>query len=1360
MCGIAGIFNYAEQERPVDADLLRRMTRSLAHRGPDAEGLHIDGPIGLGHRRLSIVDLSPTGAQPMHDPSGRWSLVYNGEFYDHARFRPGLQTRHTFRGPSDTETLLYLLAEQGPKALEQLSAIFGFAFWDKAERRLLLGRDALGVKQVYLHDDGKRLLFASEIKALLQCELLSRRLDPLALNEYLHFHTPLFGRTFFQGIRVLEPGTVARVDTKGVRLERYWQIDDFSTALDSPDEAIAALREKVAEVVRDQLMADVPVGAFFSGGIDSTAVASFAKQAGARPKLFGVHFSDQGVIDERPFQEEAARALGLPLELITLDGADLPERMQRLAWHQDQPVIGAALLGMDAVSELASRSVKVCLGGQAADELFGGYARYAIADPVALVRGWMRGRIDRLMGNASPRHDAQGRQTGRVGGNVWRQLADPKNLRRLARNASHLAEGTGAYFEHFANVPEQEWRSLFAETPMVSRAACRALFDERIARSGAPDAATAAMHWDQQTYLPGLFQQDDRMSMAHALESRVPLADPRLVKLAFRTPVSLKMRGGASKWLLRQAVADVLPEPVLNRRKVGFDTPVERWMRQGHPEWLRDLLLSRRTRERGLWNTAGLRHVLESPDRFAAPTDMLWKVVSIETWARAFLDGEGASRPTVAAPIEIDTGEQAEPDHTPSLAGTVQELREMGPAATLFRVGWELRVRSGLMTWIEQPPAPAPGPMRWIEGPLRWREVAEAMRPAIPEADLKALRAAADEACHGRILAFGKWTADHGDPIDWHLNPVTGRHWPKELHWSRALAAERGIGDVKHTWEVGRFPQAFTLARAAAFFPEERGRYARALAGQIRSFLAANPWPLGVHWASGQELVFRLFAWLFACSSLADQPEIEALRPLLSEAFATHLHHVELHRAYAEKAVNNNHLISELCAGHLRRLCWPDDPASQKAAHRDAQALATQAETQFYEDGGYLQQSYTYQRVAMQTLALVIATSRERGWDVPSALVAALDRSITFLHAHLEPSSGLLPNHGPNDGSMPVPITTRPFPDFRPVLQLSACVARGERLFESGSWDESACWWLGPAALQLPLRPRSARSSSFPTTGHHVLRGTDAGTFATFRCGSLRHRFGQPDMLHVDLFHRGRNLLIDAGSYQYNASDRWHRHFLRTSTHNTVTVDDHDQMLHHRRFKLVHLTRADLTTFHDEPEWALAEGRHHGFRRHPGEAEHRRAVLAIKDGLWVVVDHVAGYGVHDLRLHWLLGDVPLEVDERAGRVTLAPPDGPVVLQVVDEAARPLGLDVVRGRMDPPRGWQSRFYGERLPTPSVAVRGTRALPATSLTLIGEGSLRFGREGEHWWVESAGRHASFTLHEGRITAVETRSRGEAP
>lgn len=642
MCGLAGVFHYAGSDAPDDSEVVRRMTRVLAHRGPDDEGFYSAPRIHLGHRRLSIVDLLPTGHQPMESPQGS-VIAYNGECYSHATLRRRLAASGcAFRGTSDTETLLYALDRWGAQALEDLSGIFAFAYWSARDGRLVLARDPLGVKQLYYHDDGSRVVFASEIKALLHYPGVPIAPDAEGLNEYLHFHTTLFDRSFFKDIRQVRPGEWLEVSRHGLRHRFFWRLGGCEPRTDPPETQVAQLKAELGEVVEQQLMSDVPVGCFFSGGIDSTAIAAVALRRSPGLRGFGVHFAGQGVVDERPFQESAAKALGIDLSLMTLDGSTFPEDLLRLSYFQDAPVIGAAMVPMYHVSRLAAASVKVCLGGQGGDELFGGYARYALAGLSRTAVQWIRG---------APTERTPDRQDAAVGGNLAAQGLERRNLRRLAGNVLAHRNWRDRYFANFATVPPAIWSRVFDGAHVHSRGAARAAFDDVLDRSPASDPGSKLIHWDAQTYLPGLFHQDDRMSMANSLESRVPLADPRLFRFALQTPFGLKIRDGASKWILRRAVAGILPANVLNRRKVGFDTPAERWMRTTHAGFVRDLLLSARARQRGYWNSRCVEQLLD-PRRGECRFDVLWKLVSIEAWATTFIDGNfpaGAPRLTHAA---------------------------------------------------------------------------------------------------------------------------------------------------------------------------------------------------------------------------------------------------------------------------------------------------------------------------------------------------------------------------------------------------------------------------------------------------------------------------------------------------------------------------------------------------------------------------------------------------------------------------------------------------------------------------------------------------------------------------------------
>jgi len=1356
MCGIAGIYNYAEPDRPVDGDLVVRMTRVLAHRGPDDEGFYISGPVGLGHRRLSIVDLSATGHQPMANGDETCWITYNGELYNHSKFRKQLTDKGCrFRGSSDTETLLHLIEEEGPDALSNAAGIFAFAFWDARKACLTLVRDPLGVKQLYYHDDGRRIVFASEIKALLQCDDVPRHPDPEAVNQYLHFHTSIFEKTFFHDIHQVRAGEYIQITRYGRRSRIYWEVNDF-TPLEQPIERLVeSLRAELSSTVGEQLMSDVPVGAFFSGGIDSSSIAAYASRNGKRPTCFGVHFSNQGVADERPYQEAAAKALGLDLHLITLDGSSFADDLMRLLYHQDQPVIGAAMFPMAYVSQLAAQQVKVCLGGQGADELFGGYARYALARPGTVIASWFRGRAS-VDGGSN------------VSGNLGKQLGEKATLKRLARNARRVLDWESGYFENFAKVPESTWAEVFAAPQFHGRARCRQMFHEYLAASPAVDPADKIMHWDMRTYLTGLFHQDDRMSMAASLESRVPIADPRLVKFAFRIKFDAKFRGGASKWILRQAVADVLPQSVITRRKVGFDTPAQAWMKGPHFEFVRDLLLSKQARERGLWNIKALEARISQKDT-EDWFDVLWKVMSIEAWATLFLDRQprhstereesysirrlddpvaSTSSETVTTKIELRDG--------------IQEIRELGTRRTIARTVWEVKTRSGLLKRkdnylkgqrgsddesLVRLPAPQVDPL----------SVSAAMRNRIPKQDLVRLLFQASEATRGRILSFSRQAASFGEPIDWHLNPHNGRHWRFDLHWTEVLRDESRVGDVKLTWEAARFPQAFHFARAAAFNPDTAVDLSRSLFSQIDGFLESSVPGHGVHWNSSQEIVLRLIAWSFALATFERHNIVPDTR--LTRKIEQYLQncaiHLGNHIEYARDSVYNNHLISEALGLYF---FGDAHPSRERAVHLQQQGLRLldgQANLQFYPDGSYIMHSHNYHRAVMQLYLWAIASNRSRSLESPASWYKALERSLDFLIAHQNPSDGTLPNFGANDGSIPLPLSICEFADFRPTLQAASIATRQERIYEPGPWDEMAAWLFGADSLNSPKRTVERKSVSFSHGGYQVLRGSSEGTFASFRCGSLLDRFSQIDMLHLDVFWRGHNVLVDGGSYLYNGPQQWHEHFCRTGSHNTVQVDDRDQMVQLRRFKNVYRIEARLLKFEDTDEWSFCEGEHYGFLRKPQNCVHRRSVLFVKDDMWIVVDRVTGSGTHKVRLQWLAGEFPYHFDKDSGSLELTTPDGLFSVSTRGADGLPLASNVACGRTEKPRGWLSRHYGHKVAVPSFVVEQMTEMPITLISILGAGKPEVKVEGSEWHISAESSWAEFSLIDGSISVRSVHS-----
>jgi asparagine synthase (glutamine-hydrolysing) len=696
----------------------------------------------------------------------------------------------------------------------------------------------------------------------------------------------------------------------------------------------------------------------------------------------------------------------------------------------------------------------------------------------------------------------------------------------------------------------------------------------------------------------------------------------------------------------------------------------------------------------------------------------------------------------------------------PRIRDALQELRELGLRDSLYRVGREARLRLGVEAFFDRTPpdldsfADDAAMAAWAPRlPFAAPADVAALRDRIPEEELALLQAQALAAARGRIRCFGRWSADFGHPIDWHSDPWTRRRWEPTQHWSAIRIRPSGRGDVKRTWEVGRFPHAYAFARAAAFGQCPAGAMAGALEAQIRSFVSNNPRARGIHWGSGQELAFRLMAFAFSVGTIAKLGvDLRALAAFVGrEAFLMGCH-IESQLEFAKRAIYNNHLLSEAVGLLLAAWILPVCETTTTWTRIAVALLDEQAERQVYRDGAYIQQSHNYHRVAIEDYLWACRLRSSEGRAPPTAWLRAMERSLVFLVMHQNPTDGRLPNYGANDGAMPFIGSTCDFPDFRPDLQALSVATRGERLYPAGPWDETAVWFFGRSAVdEAPIHPPTRRSVAFRETGYFVLRGRRDDTFSAFRCGSLRDRFSQIDMLHLDVWWRGRNVLVDGGSYLYSGAPEWHDHFLRTESHNTVQIDGLDQMLHFRQFKCLYWTQARILEFQDHEAYALCAGEHYGFRRHPGACVHRRSVLFLKSGLWVVVDRILGEGRHRVRVHWLGGEAARADGGEVTRMSLVTPDGPFTVTVLGESGVPLTGDVVSGRASPPRGWSSRYYGERVAVPSFAVERDVLVPATFVSVLAPAVPAVATSGDRWAIDAGHTRCAFSLRDGLISEV---------
>jgi asparagine synthase (glutamine-hydrolysing) len=636
MCGIAGIASLSD--RPVALEEIRAMCGALLHRGPNAEGIYLGPGIGLGMRRLSIIDLQ-TGDQPVGNEDGTIWVVLNGEIYNFRELRRTLARRgHDLSTAGDTETIVHLYEDYGVRCVDHLRGMFAFALWDSRRRRLLLARDRIGIKPLYYAVIAGRLVFASELKAILQLPEAGRALNWRAVDHLFTFLTTPQTDSIVDGVHKLAPAhTLTASIDRAPCIEQYWDVSFAPDRGRSEDETLEQLRSVLDESVRLHLESDVPLGAFLSGGIDSSAVVATMAQMTSKPvKTFSIGFTEQAY-DETPYARTVARALGTEHHELILEPNAI-DVMDDLAWYLDEPFGDASALPTYMVSKLAAQHVTVVLSGDGGDELFGGYEKYVVE-------------------SRERRHE-------------W-----PSAARRvLALAAQALPDGVrGRNLLHHFSLPAAE---RYLDALMIFRHdARRRLFSpDVISRIAASDPAIDArrhltcaggewlsrlQYLDIKSYLPlDILTKVDRMSMAHSIEARVPLLDHHVVEFAATLPAEMSLRDGTTKYLFKRAMRGVLPEVVLQRPKRGFAVPLRRWFQGQLAPYVRDLLLSSASRDRGIFNRRDIDRLLTQFGRGRELDLHLWTLISFETWCRTFLDRRPAApdheRPSGASRVVID----------------------------------------------------------------------------------------------------------------------------------------------------------------------------------------------------------------------------------------------------------------------------------------------------------------------------------------------------------------------------------------------------------------------------------------------------------------------------------------------------------------------------------------------------------------------------------------------------------------------------------------------------------------------------------------------------------------------------------
>ena len=627
MCGIAGKLFFDSGAR-VDPSRIEGMLLPMNHRGPDGRGIYLDGNVGLGHLRLSIIDLS-TGAQPMTNEDETIWIVFNGEIYNFQELREQLAGKgHVFRSRSDTEVIIHAYEEFGPDCVNLLRGMFAFAIWDSKRKRLFLARDRVGIKPLYYCQDKDALWFASELKGIIIDPAVKREINSQAICTFLSFNYVAGEETLIRSIRKLLPGHYLLVENGKVVTRQYWDLryteDRWSQSFEDTVEELQAL---LGATVRDHMIADVPVGVLLSGGVDSSAMLNFAVQAtGKTVNTFTVGFDGNQVVDERPYARLAAEKFGSCHHEISITEDDFWNFLPTYAWHMEEPVCEPPAVALYYVSQLARKHVKVVLSGEGGDEAFGGYPNY----PNML-------SLDRIRAATGPLARTIGGLTGWMGGALQKD--------RLQRYGHALGRPLAAHYFSRTSGPTSFFnrrRKQFLSEAFFDRAASGwpANFIAEIMKPVSDESLLNQMLYvDTKTWLPDdLLVKADKMTMANSIELRVPLLDHKVLEFAASLRPDCKVRGKETKRVLKAAFAKVLPPEIIHRKKAGFPVPFEGWLRNGLSERVAATLLSDRAVARNFFKKSELTRLLKTNSQNGRFGKEVFCLLSLELCLQKFMD--------------------------------------------------------------------------------------------------------------------------------------------------------------------------------------------------------------------------------------------------------------------------------------------------------------------------------------------------------------------------------------------------------------------------------------------------------------------------------------------------------------------------------------------------------------------------------------------------------------------------------------------------------------------------------------------------------------------------------------------------
>jgi asparagine synthase (glutamine-hydrolysing) len=625
VCGICGKFNF-DPQAAIRPELIQAMADTIAHRGPDDEGFYVHGPVGLGFRRLSIIDLSG-GHQPISNEDHSVWIVFNGEIYNYTELRDDLLKRgHRFKTKTDTEVIVHLYEEYGERCVEKLRGMFAFAIWDSRQNSLFIARDRVGIKPLYYYADKDCLIFASEIKAILADQKVKREVSPAMVDRFLTFYYTPGEETLLKGIRKLSPGSYMVAKDGKMQVRSYWDLhfEPSNLSLAQAEEQLMALLE---ESVKIHMIADVPVGFLLSGGVDSSAMLGLAVGKTDKPlSSYTIGFSEASIADERPYAKLAAQRYGSDHHETTISSKDFLDFLPQYVWHMEEPVCEPPAVALHYVSRLARNYVKVLISGEGGDEAFAGYPNYR-----NLL--WLE-RVKKAAGVTRP-----------VLGAGISLLGQLLGSRRISRYAPLVNSPFEAYYFSRTSSPFQffneQYVNLYSPDFLhkVDKASSVAVIKKYFGNGTGSDRVNQMLYVDTKTWLTDdLLIKADKITMANSIELRVPLLDHKLLEFAASLPGSYKVHGCETKYIAKRALEKKVPREIIERKKTGFPVPYDSWLRGELRDWLSSVLLDGNTLSRGYFSRASIEQLIATNQRDGSYAKEVFSLATLELWHRAFVD--------------------------------------------------------------------------------------------------------------------------------------------------------------------------------------------------------------------------------------------------------------------------------------------------------------------------------------------------------------------------------------------------------------------------------------------------------------------------------------------------------------------------------------------------------------------------------------------------------------------------------------------------------------------------------------------------------------------------------------------------